>query len=111
MTCFPATPLLLPLASSFTPVRLSSFPSSRSTILRTISAHFSLESVVAVGVPAVIVLTLLFLPFFDRKSTRSFSRRPIARIVLILMLGSTAMLLGAALAEPPANPSTSCAVE
>ena len=37
----------------------------------------SLESVVAIGLPAAIVLTLLFLPFFDRKSSRAWSKRPV----------------------------------
>ena len=64
----------------------------------------SLESIVAIGLPAAIVLTLLFLPFFDRKSSRAWSKRPVARWVLILTLVSGSLLLGAALGEPNTNP-------
>ena len=53
--------------------------------------------------PAVIVLTLLFLPFFDRKSSRAWSKRPVARWVLILSLVTSSLLLGAALGEPNPN--------
>ena len=63
----------------------------------------SLESVVSVWVPGAIVLTLLFLPFFDRKSTRSFSKRPVARLALIVMLGSASLLLGSALGDPASD--------
>jgi ubiquinol-cytochrome c reductase cytochrome b subunit len=56
----------------------------------------SLEAAVAVGVPAVIVLVLLLLPFLDRRSTRSLRHRPLAGVVLVGMLASTGLLLGAA---------------
>jgi ubiquinol-cytochrome c reductase cytochrome b subunit len=59
----------------------------------------SMESTVAVGLPAVLVLTLLLLPFFDRGSTRSFARRPVARMALILTVGICAMLIGGSLGE------------
>lgn len=59
----------------------------------------SMESAVAVGLPAVLVLTLLLLPFFDRGSTRSFAGRPAARMALILTVGSCAMLIGGSLGE------------
>ena len=42
----------------------------------------SMESAVAVGVPAAIVLVLLLLPFFDRRSKRSLFHRPIAGVLL-----------------------------
>jgi ubiquinol-cytochrome c reductase cytochrome b subunit len=63
----------------------------------------SLESLVAVGVPGALVVTLVFLPFVDRRSTRSFSKRPAARLVLLSAMGATAMLLGAGLADAPEN--------
>jgi ubiquinol-cytochrome c reductase cytochrome b subunit len=59
----------------------------------------SMESVVAVGLPAALVVTLLALPFFDRGSTRSFAKRPIARLSLMAFLGGSALLLGASMAE------------
>jgi ubiquinol-cytochrome c reductase cytochrome b subunit len=57
----------------------------------------SFESAVAVGVPAAIVLVLLLLPFFDRRSNRSLLNRPLAGIILVLALFSSALLIGAAL--------------
>ncbi len=59
----------------------------------------SMESVVAVGVPGALVLALLALPFFDRRSTRSFAKRPIARASLLVFLGGSALLLGASMGE------------
>jgi ubiquinol-cytochrome c reductase cytochrome b subunit len=58
----------------------------------------SMESVVAVGIPTALVIILVALPFFDRSSTRAFSKRPIARLSLIFLLGSSALLLGASYA-------------
>ena len=63
----------------------------------------SLESAVAIGIPAAMVVVLLFLPFFDRRSARAFMHRPIARVSLILVLGSCALLFGASLADEPEN--------
>ncbi|MGE5091769.1 MAG: cytochrome b N-terminal domain-containing protein [Bacillota bacterium] len=57
----------------------------------------SMESAVAVGVPAAIVLVLLLLPFFDRRSKRSLFHRPIAGVLLAGTLISSSLLLGAAL--------------
>src|SRR5262249_39758137 len=42
-----------------------------------------LEGVIAVGIPAVLVLALLLLPFVDSRSTRSLGKRPLARLVLV----------------------------
>ena len=53
----------------------------------------SLESLVAVGIPAVLILVLFALPFFDRSSVRAFSKRPIAQVALTFLLGSSALLL------------------
>src|SRR5450830_1081699 len=58
----------------------------------------SMESVVAVGIPTALVIILVALPFFDRSSTRAFSKRPVARLSLIFLLGSSALLLGASYA-------------
>ena len=55
----------------------------------------SLESVVAVGVPAALVLALLALPFFDRRSIRSLRHRPAAAISMAVLLGGSGLLLGA----------------
>jgi ubiquinol-cytochrome c reductase cytochrome b subunit len=63
----------------------------------------SMEAAVAVGVPAAMVLVLLALPFFDRRSTRSLGHRPYARISLMVAFGSCALLFGASLAETPAT--------
>jgi ubiquinol-cytochrome c reductase cytochrome b subunit len=54
----------------------------------------SMESLVAVGVPTVLVIILVALPFFDRGSARAFSKRPIARYSLFFLLGGAGLLLG-----------------
>ncbi len=59
----------------------------------------SMESLVAVGLPIVIILVLFTLPFFDRKSTRSFGRRPAAVASLIFIAGSCVLLIGSSMAE------------
>ena len=56
----------------------------------------SLESAVAVGVPSLLILTLLALPFFDTRSRRNLRRRPMAMIALAGLLGGCALLFGAA---------------
>ena len=61
----------------------------------------ALESFVVVGVPAILVLTLLALPFFDRRSTRSIAHRPLARISLGVVVGATGLLFGSALRDRP----------
>ena len=61
----------------------------------------SLESVVAVGVPTAGVLVLLTLPFFDRRSTRSLVRRPLALVALVGILAGSGLLIGAALRGAP----------
>lgn len=65
----------------------------------------SMEAAVAAGLPAVMVLVLLMLPFFDRRSMRSLAHRPVARISLFFVLGASAFLIGASVRdEPPAVP-------
>jgi ubiquinol-cytochrome c reductase cytochrome b subunit len=65
----------------------------------------SLESVVAVGVPTVLVIVLLALPFLDRRSTRNLLHRPVAAGGLIFLLGGAGLLLGIAVRQAgPAIP-------
>jgi ubiquinol-cytochrome c reductase cytochrome b subunit len=59
----------------------------------------SLEAVVAIGVPAALMAALLFLPFYDRRSTRSFSKRPIALVALTLVLSGSGLLYGASVRD------------
>src|SRR6266508_4145658 len=40
----------------------------------------SVESLVAVGVPTAVILVLVALPFFDRRSTRNLLHRPVALV-------------------------------
>ena len=56
----------------------------------------SMESLIAVGVPSVLVLVMLGLPFFDRGSTRNLLHRPAALVSLALILGGAGFLIGAA---------------
>jgi quinol-cytochrome oxidoreductase complex cytochrome b subunit len=56
----------------------------------------SLESLIAVGVPTVLILVLLGLPFFDRGSTRNLLHRPVALAGLLFVLGGSGFLIGAA---------------
>jgi len=56
----------------------------------------SMESLIAVGVPSVLVLVLLGLPFFDRRSTRNLLHRPVAMLGLAFILGGAGFLIGAA---------------
>lgn len=62
----------------------------------------SMESLVAVGLPTALGLVMLTLPFFDRRSTRSLVRRPLALVALIGILAGSGLLIGAALRETPA---------
>jgi mono/diheme cytochrome c family protein len=61
----------------------------------------SLESVIAVGVPTALGFAMLTLPFFDRRSTRSLIRRPLALIALLVLLAGAGLLIGVALRETP----------
>ena len=63
----------------------------------------SWESAVAVGLPAALVLVLLLLPFFDRKSKRSLRHRPVAAVSMACVLGGSGLLIGAAVREEPKN--------
>ncbi len=65
----------------------------------------SMEAAVAAGLPALLVLVLLMLPFFDKRSRRMLAHRPMARIALFGVLGASAFLIGASVRdEPPAIP-------
>ena len=68
----------------------------------------SLESTIAVGVPLLLVFSLLALPFFDTRSRRNLRRRPLAQISLGFLLGGSALLIGAAAREtqPAIAPET-----
>ena len=59
----------------------------------------SMESTIAVGVPLLLVVTLLGLPFFDRGSKRNLRHRPFAMISLVFLLGGSALLIGAAVRD------------
>ncbi len=59
----------------------------------------SWESVIAVGVPTALIVTLLALPLVDRRSTRHPGRRPLAMGVLVAVLAGSGLLLGAALRQ------------
>jgi ubiquinol-cytochrome c reductase cytochrome b subunit len=59
----------------------------------------SMESTVAVGVPTALLLALLALPLFDRRSTRHLLGRPLAMISLVVVLGGAGLLLGSAVRE------------
>ena len=61
----------------------------------------SLESAIATGLPMAIVLVLLLLPFFDKRSTRSFTNRPGAVFALGGIAVATALLLGASFRDEP----------
>lgn len=64
----------------------------------------SMESLIAVGVPTVVLLVLLGLPFFDLSSKRNLLRRPLALICLAGLLGGSGLLIGAAGRAPPVAP-------
>jgi ubiquinol-cytochrome c reductase cytochrome b subunit len=65
----------------------------------------SLESAVAVGVPSALILALIALPLFDRRATRNLLHRPGAIVALVVVLGGSGLLLGAAArGAPPAIP-------
>ncbi len=68
----------------------------------------SMESTIAVGVPSLLVVTLLGLPFFDRGSRRNLLHRPFGIISLSVILGGSAILLGAAIrdVQPAVAPET-----
>ena len=56
----------------------------------------SFEAVIAVGVPTVLLIVLLGLPFFDRNSTRNLLHRPVALVSLAVLLAGSGLLIGAA---------------
>jgi ubiquinol-cytochrome c reductase cytochrome b subunit len=64
-----------------------------------------LEGVIAVGIPVVLVLALLLLPFIDTRSTRSLGKRPIARLALVGGIAISAFLFGGAVRESPPSPA------
>ena len=61
----------------------------------------SLESLGAIGVPGLLMLVLLTLPFFDRGSRRSLRHRPWALAGIAVVLGGSALLMGGSLRSMP----------
>lgn len=59
----------------------------------------SMESAVAFGIPTALLLAIFALPFYDRRSTRTLIRRPVALASMGVILGGSAFLLGAAIRE------------
>ncbi len=67
-------------------------------LLKLVPGRF--ESVITVGVPAGIVLILVLLPFFDRRSKRSLFHRPVAAVILVgTVVGSGLLMAGALRAD------------
>ena len=68
----------------------------------------SMESTIAVGVPLLLVIALLGLPFFDRGSRRNLLHRPGSLVGLSVLLGGSALLIGAAVrdVQPSIAPET-----
>lgn len=68
----------------------------------------SMESTIAVGVPLLLVVALLGLPFFDRNSRRNLRHRPVAMLSLTFLLGGSALLIGASArdVQPTIAPET-----
>ena len=63
----------------------------------------SMESLVAVGVPTALIVSMLALPFYDRGSTRNLLRRPVALGALAFVLGGSGLLLGSAVRSMQPN--------
>jgi ubiquinol-cytochrome c reductase cytochrome b subunit len=63
----------------------------------------SWESAIAVGLPMALILVLLLLPFFDKRSARSITKRPASAIILGGITISIAVLLGASMRDQPKN--------
>jgi len=61
----------------------------------------SLESVIAVGVPSALLIAMITLPFFDRRAARNLLHRPLAAGALVVLLGGSGLLLGAAARGAP----------
>ena len=68
----------------------------------------SMESTIAIGVPVLLVIALIGLPFFDRRSKRSLLHRPLAIASLLFLLGGSAALIGASVRDkqPTIAPET-----
>src|SRR5207244_1506875 len=59
----------------------------------------SMDAAVAVGIPGALILALLLLPFFDRRSVRSLRYRPVAAVSMFALLGGSGLLMGASVRE------------
>ena len=63
----------------------------------------SFEAAIAVGVPTVLLIVLIGLPFFDRNSTRNLLHRPVALVSLAVLLAGAGLLIGAAGRSPASS--------
>ena len=61
----------------------------------------SMESLVAIGVPGLLLLAMLLLPFFDKRSVRSLRHRPAAMLSLGGIAAGASLLFGASLRDAP----------
>ncbi len=59
------------------------------------------EGVAVGGVPALVLLVFIALPFFDRRSARTLLHRPIGLAAMVILIGGSAVLMGAALRDVP----------
>lgn len=68
----------------------------------------SMESTIAVGVPLLLFTALVGLPFFDRNSRRNLLHRPVGLASLVVLLGGSALLIGASVrdVQPTIAPET-----
>ena len=62
-----------------------------------------MESLVAVGIPTALILAMVGLPFYDRRSTRNLLHRPFALGSLVVILGGAGLLLGSAVRDMQPN--------
>jgi ubiquinol-cytochrome c reductase cytochrome b subunit len=56
----------------------------------------SMERVIAFGLPTALLVVLFTLPLFDRRSKRNLLGRPVAAASLVVLLGGSGLLIGAA---------------
>jgi ubiquinol-cytochrome c reductase cytochrome b subunit len=67
--------------------------------------HGALEPVATIGIPTLVVVVLLLLPFFDRKPERRPLKRPVVIGVTVLAIGAVATLTSLGLRDTPTEPA------